>query len=68
LIPQISGVSLSGFAKNPDLRYTQNMNDETTTAVTPEIISNIRDEDQFQDAILAAKGKSETIDGHARYI
>ncbi len=45
-----------------------NMNDETIIPATPEIVSNIRDEDQFQDAIMAAKGKSGTTDGHARYV
>jgi hypothetical protein len=43
------------------------MNDETSTPVTPEIISNIADEDQFQDAITAAKEKSEKSDGHIRF-
>ena len=44
------------------------MNDEAITPATPEVISNIRDEDQFQDAIIAAKSKWNKIDGHARYV
>lgn len=50
------------------------MNDETKTPVTPAVlqevepISNIRDEDQFQDAITAAKEKSEKSDNHERFI
>ncbi|MBX9808969.1 GspE/PulE family protein [Candidatus Gracilibacteria bacterium] len=49
------------------------MNDETKTPVTPAVlqevepISNIRDEDQFQDAITAAKEKSEKSDNHERF-
>jgi type II secretory ATPase GspE/PulE/Tfp pilus assembly ATPase PilB-like protein len=43
------------------------MNDETSIPVTP-IVSNIADEDQFQDAIMAAKGKWDKTDGHARFI
>jgi hypothetical protein len=31
------------------------MNDETTTSTPETPISTIRDEDQFQDAIIAAK-------------
>ena len=47
------------------------MNDETITApVTPPEdlpVSNIKDEDQFQDAIIAAKEKSGKTDNHARF-
>lgn len=45
------------FAKIPEIAYTGCMNDETTIPVAPEVISNIADEDQFQDAIIAAKNK-----------
>ena len=50
------------------------MNDETQTTQNPilapeaEPISNIRDEDQFQDAIIAAKEKSEKLDNHQRFV
>ncbi|MBC7498009.1 type II/IV secretion system protein [Candidatus Gracilibacteria bacterium] len=43
------------------------MNDETIISVAPEPISNIADEDQFQDAIMAAKSKGNKTDGHARF-
>lgn len=43
------------------------MNDETITPVVPESVSTIRDEDQFQDAIIAAKEKSKKSDGHIRF-
>ncbi len=43
------------------------MNDETIIPVAPEPISNIADEDQFQDAIMAAKSKWNKTDGHARF-
>jgi hypothetical protein len=56
------------FAKISEIAYTESMNDETSIPVAPAVVSNIRDEDQFQDAITAAKGKSGTTDGHARYV
>jgi len=43
------------------------MNDETTTSTPETPISTIRDEDQFQDAIIAAKEKSDKSDQHARF-
>lgn len=43
------------------------MNDETKTPKTKPIISNIKDEDQFQEAIIAAKGKIEISDIHSRF-
>lgn len=47
------------------------MTDETiTTPVTPpeEIpVSSIKDEDQFQDAIIAAQEKSSKIGNHERF-
>ena len=44
------------------------MNDETTPSSVPETpISNIRDEDQFQDAIIAAKEHADKWDQHARF-
>ena len=56
-----------GFAKIPEIAYTEPMNDETIIPVAPEVVSNIRDEDQFQDAIIAAKNKWNKTDGHARF-
>ena len=56
------------FAKIPEIAYTEPMNDETIIPVAPEVVSNIRDEDQFQDAIIAAKNKSDKSDGHARFV
>jgi hypothetical protein len=50
-------ISVSGFAKNLTLIYTPYMNDETIIPPVPESLSNIKDEDQFQDAITAAKKK-----------
>ncbi len=44
------------------------MNDETIITPIPENLSTIRDEDQFQDAITAAKNKSDKSDGHARFV
>lgn len=43
------------------------MNDETTIPKAKPIVSNIKDEDQFQEAIIAAKGKIETSDIHSRF-
>jgi hypothetical protein len=43
------------------------MNDETIIPVAPEVVSNIADEDQFQDAITAEKQKSQKSDGHIRF-
>ena len=55
------------FAKIPEIAYTESMNDETIIPVAPEVVSNIEDEDQFQDAITAEKEKSSKSDGHARF-
>lgn len=43
------------------------MNDETTTSTPETPISTIRDEDQFQDAIIAAKEHADKWDQHARF-
>ena len=53
------------------------MNDETIIPIPtpqppvsgglPEVVSNIADEDQFQDAITAEKQKSQKSDGHIRF-
>ena len=45
------------------------MTPETTPTSKPEeeSLSNIRDEDQFQDAIIAAKEKSGKSDNHDRF-
>ena len=55
------------FAKIPEIAYTESMNDETIIPVAPEVVSNIEDEDQFQDAITAEKEKSSKSDGHIRF-
>jgi type IV pilus assembly protein PilB len=43
------------------------MNDETPTSPAPENTSNIKDEDQFQDAIIASRERATPTDLHARY-
>ncbi len=43
------------------------MNDKTIIPVVPEVVSNIADEDQFQDAITLEKQKSKKSDSYTRF-
>lgn len=59
------------FAKITQIDYTQPMNDEThipTIVTKEEDVPAIRDEEQFQDAIIKAKEKSENMQSHDRFM
>lgn len=67
----MASFDLSLFAIISQIEYNQFMKNETITApaiqLEEELISNIKDEDQFQDAITAVQEKSAKIANHERF-